>query len=393
MKKRMQLSHETPVRKRLIDLMNDAYQHVKGDLPYNEVSEFITSDVKSVEFIRTILQDSEFETPNKDSELYSIAQTRGRHSAITFLIGLVFFEYQDFSRMIANSSFMQCESKTSAINHLWMLTSLYHDYGYFLTDINNAELDHKSKVKYFLLSDSCSETLLECLQKFSKRYKDVLAYTYDEIATYDKIARQWHMDNDIRSIYGEKTDHGILGGIRIYDRLIGKVLQSDIKNKDQELLLIKTSCLTIAQHNIFKSSSPKDDLRYDAYEVNMSKLHFDSSFRISNNTPLLLLLSLVDTFECIKRFGKGSNPYKNFQTLTVLSNITLSISKEKLYIDFSGLYKLIQEKANNELYRVYKKYYDGLLTLSSWTSFKCEACESAQMIVISNQNLEGIASH
>lgn len=391
MKKSMQLSHKKPVRKRLIDLMGDAYQRVKGNLPYNEVSEFITDEAKAVEFIRTILQDSEFKIPNKDSELYPVAQARGRHSAITFLIGLVFFEYQDFSRMIANSSFMQCGNKTSAINHLWMLTSLYHDYGYFLGDINNAEFDHKSKVKYFLLSDSCSETRLECLQKFSKRYKDVLAYTYDEIATYDKIARQWHMDNGMESIFGEKTDHGILGGIRIFDRLIRKILISDTKNVEQELLLIKTSCLTIAQHNIFKSSSLEDDLRYDVYGVDMSKLHFKSPFHIDNTTPLLLLLSLVDTFECIKRFGRGENPSKNLQPMTILSNITVSISREELYIDFSGLYKRIQGKSNDKLHNLYKKYFDGLLDLSNWTSLKCEPGESAQTVVIANRSLDCIS--
>ena len=92
-------SHMRP----LIDLINEAYIEIKGELPYSSVEDFIKNDTKSLEFICSILHDDIFEQINKQDDLYILSKTRARHSAVTFLIGLTLFKYLDFEGMILTS--------------------------------------------------------------------------------------------------------------------------------------------------------------------------------------------------------------------------------------------------------------------------------------------------
>lgn len=346
----------------LTDLINEAYLKIKQSLPYDTIQDFITNDKKTAEFIRTILQDKEFETPDKKSKIFALAETRTRHSAITFLIGLVLFQYENLENLILNSSYLRKAGGHNAAIHLWMLTALYHDYGYFLRDTQSGNIDWKIKVEYDLLKDSYPDSRLNALQQFSIYHKDVLAYTYEEINEYDQCSRKWRKQwNEI-----EKADHGILGGIQVFNRLIKRVINRTLPISQSELLEIKASCLTIAQHNIYKSDSPKRDKEYGEF---LKKLHSTSKFVIDSSTPLLLLLSLVDTFECVKKLGKGKNKEQSLQTITVLSSIRLTVLQDELVIDFSELDKRVQEKNEEELKKNYGKYKDNLLNLEHWTSF------------------------
>ena len=91
-------------------------------------------------------------------------------------------------------------------------------------------------------------------------------------------------------------------------------------------------------------------------------------FVIDANTPLLLLLSLVDMFECVKKLGRGENGSSYLETISILSNISLSVTEQELTIDFSKLLKRIQDKKSKELENNYKKYKENLLKLKQWTS-------------------------
>ncbi len=365
------LSSGSNTMRPLIDLANEAYLDVKGELPYYRIQEFITDDAKSVEFIRSILQDDEFNMPSRGDLLYNLAKARARHSAITFLIGLVLFKFENFERMILDSSYMQRTDGHTAAVRLWMLTALYHDYGYSLTDIRNAEIGLKSKIKYYLLDDTYPHEQLKILRQFSTCHEDALAYTYDEIEEYDKCSRRWGW----RQRSEEKVDHGILGGVRIFDRLVKRAIK-EFPINSKELIAIKTSCLTIAQHNIFKSESKETD---NYYGDTLTKLYYASPFVIDNCAPLLLLLSLVDTFECVKKLSKGENEKQYLKTLSILSSISLRVSQEELTIDFSKLDKRIQDKNSEILKTAYMDYKQNLLKLEHWTSFAIDESESEIM--------------
>lgn len=367
MKERSQLLGDQSKMVPLIELINEAYRNIKGKLPYDAIQDFITDDAKSTEFIRSILQDDEFETPDEGNELFDFAKTRARHSAITFLIGLVLLKYGNFEKMISNSSYAHKADLHNSAIQLWMITALYHDYGYFLRDIQKEDVDFRTGVKYYLLDDSYSDDQLESLQKYSLHHKDAFAFTYGEIEEYDRCSRQFRWRKNVK----EKVDHGILGGIRIFNRLIKRAKGGIITESD--LIMIKASCLTIAQHNIFKSESVESDCDYgDA----LRKLHSTSTFAINADTPLLLLLSLVDTFECVKKLSKGENETSYLESISVLSSISLSVTEQELAIDFSQLIKRIEDKKSEELENKYKKYKENLLGLNQWTSLDVEETEN-----------------
>lgn len=196
-----------------------------------------------------------------------------------------------------------------------------------------------------------------------------MAYTYKEIEAYDDYARKklhprFPEDHEL-------LDHGILGGVKIFDRLVRRQVKrrkddEDYSSKEyeQDLLNAKASCLTIAQHNIFKSSSTSDDVKYGP---ELTKLHSPSNFVISINTPLLLLMSLVDTFECVKVFGKSNNVHGSLRASTVLGKISVIVNLDSVIADFSKLAEYI----NNNLALIDKldHHIGQVCDLNKWTAF------------------------
>lgn len=218
------------------------------------------------------------------------------------------------------------------------------------------------------------------IQDFSLRYPHVLAYSYDEIKAYDRYARLYHSEhmNDT-----EKLDHGILSGMLIFDRLAKNIKKDPSASQGERLLYAKIACLTIAQHNIYKSSNPTSDT---IYGDDLVKIHSTSNFRISNDTPLLLLLSLVDTFECIKRFGQAENE-RYLQKRTILKNISLSVSLERIFVDYSALEKTINYKESKvpketrDLQECFQRYKDALCGLSNWTVLMADRVEENIIVI------------
>lgn len=285
----------------LMEQLNSVYMDIKANEPqlkFNKVEDFISDDGKAAEFIRAILQDDDFQPPDENSKLYKVAKVRACHTAITFLIGLVFLEFNNFDQRISDSFFPNEVKASDLVIRMWMITALYHDYGYYIDDLKDGKIDLKKGIKYYLLDDNYEGKSTDLLSDYSLHYQAGLAYTYDEIEAYDEYARKWHQQQNDE----EKVDHGILGGVRIFHRLVSRAKK--VPTNETELIIIKTSCLAIAQHNIFKSSSRKDDKKYGE---RLKKLYFESDFVIGNNTQLLFLLCLVDTFECVKRLSKGGN--------------------------------------------------------------------------------------
>lgn len=352
----------------LLELMDIELSFLGLPSKYTSVSDFIYDDESSASFIREMLKDEDFRMPEEASDIYDFAKTRARHSAITFLMGLVFKRFA--------GSFFECEKTTENTRHTgdkrygellrsWLITSLYHDKAYYSEHLKNGKIDYRKTFKYFLLTDEYADDRLECVANFSNQYPNILAHTYDHILSYDSYARNYHASK----IDGtEKVDHGILGGIMVFNDLVRKSLRTT--KFDGELPMIKACCLTIAQHNIFKSGSAAGDKLYPS---DLSYLHHDSDFRIGKGTPLLLFLCLVDTLECVKRFSKGENEKTSLQTKTVLSSIFVTVTEEEIRIDYSQLHKKIDEKGNSDFYNNYKRYLNGVCSLNEWTSFEAVA--------------------
>ncbi len=249
---------------------------------------------------------------------------------------------------------------------LWLMTSLNHDRGYTSAYITQGELDYNKKFKYHLLSDVCKEVLE--LDEFDKKYPDSMAYTYQEIGGYDRYARIYHKaDSD-----GRRLDHGILGGMILFDTLIKKHIKFPQNSIDP--LIIKTSALAIAQHNIFKSSGKKSDEIYIDY--GLVRLISTSDFVIEKNYALLLLLGLVDTIECVKKYSKKENEQNSMNTKTVLKNVMIGVSQTTIDIDYSALSEReLRTRGSDDICR---SVVQNVIDLNRWTCFKVssEGCKT-----------------
>lgn len=349
----------------LYALMDKQLRNLDVPEEFRSLETFIENDDTCVAFIQYILHDDEFTEPEPGSDLYKFAKARARHSVITFLMGLVLADFagitRNISEYVAELSKHAHTKKGNNYIKAWMITSLYHDKGYYSKYLSNDKLDYKKTFTHYLLTDYYNDQKLFCLNDFAKFHSSFFAHSYDQIASYDQYAREYHAREKDNF---ERLDHGILGGILVFNDLVRKALKT--QKYDMDFLLAKACCITIAQHNIFKSNSAAKD---KAYPTDLSYLYHDSPFRINIDTPLLLFLCLVDTLECVKKFSKEENEKSSLQTKTVLSSIALTINEDKICINLSELRRRINDKKNPTFSETYTNYREGVAGLHTWTAF------------------------
>lgn len=352
--------------KTLFDYMNERLHDIPIGNGYETIEDFINDDKESANFIRKALND-EFAFTDKENSTYTIAETRARHSVITFLMGLVFWTNLSYIVNSLQEKLTFCKDFED-MQKIWMMVSMYHDYGYFSEYIKRENFSYKVLRHQLLSQDSV-------VNKCSMI--DILAFNHDEIMEYDKAARIFHC----KSGDEEKIDHGILGGHLIFDRLMRKMHKC---NNFNEQSFISVSALTIAQHNMYKSNTIEDDKRF----ANKPKiLRSESSFRLSINTPLLLLLCIVDTIECIKKFSKSANEKKHLKSVTVLKSIFVVPTANRIELDLTHLKERILEKQDNGLMEIYENYKNSIINLSNWTTLKCGNCGERFTIELSKNKI------
>jgi 2-keto-4-pentenoate hydratase/2-oxohepta-3-ene-1,7-dioic acid hydratase in catechol pathway len=77
-------------------------------------------------------------------------------------------------------------------------------------------------------------------------------------------------------------------------------------------------------------------------------------------------MSLVDTFECIKRFGQADNKRGYLQMETILHSITVQVQPHCITVNYAELAKRIRSKDEN-LQKCFKKYKGAICGLDTWT--------------------------
>ena len=354
---------------RLLDLMNEELKTFNKNevTQFHCLEDFITNDKNSAIFIEQCSRGSMFKMPDNKSELFDIAQTRARHSAVTFLMGLVLGKaFKIFDKISVRVSSQDTMIEPLSLE-LWLLTALNHDVAYTLKNITNPNLNYQKTYTFYLLDDYYGDyserNKISVLNDFSKKYSSFFAYSYDEIEAYDRYARQYHALAQDK----EKVDHGILGGVYFFNRKV-KYLNTT-ESSIGDYLLTKGASLTIAQHNIFKSNNKERDKKYPN---ELRKLYSTSDFVIDQKTPALLLLSLVDTVECVKRLSKKENKAPILETLTVLRNIEVFVDDNKVIVDYWKLKVAIENKEDrkrNLLLTKLEKHMGAIKSLKYWTGF------------------------
>lgn len=344
---------------------------------YKDLKSFITKDKDSAKFINNLVDETILNVPEEGDKLYEIAESRARHTVVNYFIGLALLPFAEQFLLISGS--INGYSNLDEFKQEWLITAAYHDYGYFLKDINNSNLDLEKSVKYYLLCndyDYGKYPFLDCLKNFREIFPEFFAYEYEEIIAYDEYSRKWRKEDNNTA---ELVDHGILGATRAFDSITENVAKAygQNVNRSQELLHAKKAMITIAQHNIYKSNSAEKDKMMP--EILKRKLSQASQVRISTETPLLLLLSLVDTIECVKKFSKATNSGGYLETLTVLKAVKVAVSENEIKLDLSEL----RSKWNNKNEETYTRYIEGIKSLDSWTQFHvCVSPDNEDILII-----------
>ena len=359
----------------LYDAYNEQLLHLPDNtITYKNISEFIENDKQSAEFINHVVFS--------DKSMYLtnvVAQGRARHSVISYFLGLVI---GDFCGLFGNcSSIFNCNNlgylqiNEPYINYrLWLITSTNHDYGYFSQYLKTG-YDLK-KVKYNLLSDNDYD--LSILTNVSHIYPKIFKNTYENINDYYLYSQYFHKNDKF-----EKCDHGILGGVLLFNKIFPKI-KSKIINTEavnfslsymnrpyivNDVLFYKAACLTICQHNIFKSDG-KIETENNYKKYHLEHLLKQSGYSVGLDTPLLALLSLVDTIECIKSFSKKDGKKTGLRTITILKNIKIGVTKDEILLDYTDLYNYITEDEGR--LNVLIECIGKIESLPDWTDFKID---------------------
>lgn len=351
----------------LMQLMDNELQNINipNGEEYSSLRKFITKDEKCRKFLKLLLSD-DVEMPQQNSPVYYISKGRISHSIVNYLLGRVFSQFSDIYGDINAVLEPVCSTKED-VEKLWLITALYHDIGYLQKEIIDNTLDYK-KYNYYLYTDEMYQgDRMHPLHKFSEFYPRSMAYSYEQILDYDVFDRERRMREGETT---ERLNHGIFGGAYLFNRLMDKAEKASDRDN---MLIIKATCMNIAQHNIFKSSSSEIDEQLSAY-TSLAMLHKDTDFKINKTSPLLLYLSLIDTVECVKRFSKSCNKKSFLQTESVLTNVKAEVNKNSIKLDYSNLLDKIQEKnlinEENILLNTYKNYINcNIKGLREWTIF------------------------
>ena len=195
---------------------------------------------------------------------------------------------------------------------------MFHDFGYMI------ELD---SIKYILNKSNSFYPLKYNLKTYPIEYNlfehKFISGNY-EINSIEKCSL--YSPNTFKQYYKYRIeqmfslDHGILGGLLLYDFLCKNYFnrrntaENKIKNKDNNEEIFEWNKRTfqktdfdiyaycsyaIAQHNIYRSDNGTTSVKYLAYGLD-ELIGTDKKFN-KNKNPFSFLLGLVDTIEVTKR--------------------------------------------------------------------------------------------
>lgn len=127
----------------------------------------------------------------------------------------------------------------------------------------------------------------------------------------------------------EKIDHGILGGLYLYDRLLkNRIIQE--RNKESQLSWNKEldaqyahAAAVIATHNIW---FPNDETACDYIKFGMKELIDEKPISLTKS-PLLFLLGVVDTIDPVKAYTEKYN------VEDIIESLQLDFFEDKFIIE------------------------------------------------------------
>jgi hypothetical protein len=284
---------------------------------------------------------SYFQAGNKESvfdKRFPSEKDRNIHSISTFFLGFLV------------KPLLHIPEPEPSFSYLWFITCLYHDYGYYIEN-------HKEK---YLPKKSCLNKLIEQL---GIKY-NILNTKYDSQFSKKILTRYFRLcQNEYCFI-----NHGIIGGILLYDKLKKNYIEVKNKAVSQKIpgakkndfiynnlrwasmhgQYYKEAANTILAHNIWYAKLENSEL-YRAYKLDELIIEYPDQRLCSTDYPLLFLLVLADTIEPIKAFN-------HLSAKCVLQKLNISVDKASNMINI----KVIDECIN------YQSWFNKIIDLKNW---------------------------
>ena len=244
--------------------------------------------------------------------------------------------------------------------YTWFLTSLYHDTAWIIEDKRNYDVFQNCSTRY--LSDYVNKKFEIEYNLFQHKWINNKSIKYSEQLVYNYL----HYSVSER----KRIDHGILGGLLLFDRLnknyienweeycIGNPLiehnnRISFDNFEYKGVSWKREHIdhfgyvsnAIISHNIWTSLDNELYRRYSLDELTEKKYN---KLKIEDD-PLIFLLALVDTIEPTKYFNMVN-------TKLVLESVSIDVDVELKIINI-----IVNDKILN-----YSDWFKKIKTLDKW---------------------------
>jgi len=382
------------------------------EVGYKPISDIINNYNKCHNYIIDILTTH----GKEDSVLYiNVKQNlryRLKHIVYTFGIGVLISKFMGLKEKIENEFKYFNNHILNNFFFYWMLVSIYHDYGYFINDkfsqcnnikeinVNYNIFDKTLVIPNSIIGDDADNILN--LDSICPRY------SYDTLNNYFIYSK---------NIWGKGIilEHGILGGLTVFSDLVintfnkinklnkGKNLtRQNFKNgyfdhktgilfKESDINIFKKIGCNIMEHNIWKCYDKVDEENYLVYRLN--EIMYDNFNKINDESPLLKLLSIVDTIEFIKVFCRDDNEEiaKKFSlnNPVIISNkIKIEVTDKKILINYEELEiylnskEILNSDSYKELFKEINCWVKSVNDLTEWVDVKTEREKELKQLII-----------
>jgi hypothetical protein len=338
--------------KTYIDLFSDSQKwKYYSDMDVNP----FTSTESSREFITRFIELSGKAQNNSLFEnIYKLDDKRIQHIVSIFFLGTHIYYNNSIIKTsidkVINRFKNQNKGSKIEFSFIWFLICLFHDLGYEIEDNEKyKDFDEfiKGKVKYFL-NESVG---------VPKLYEDTFKQYFNYRLKSDKV-------------YLKKPDHGICGGILLFNKLNTILIKKQKNNRSEGLSwnkklinIYRYASWVILAHNMFyiRTGDP-DEHEYLRNDLGSLILDKDEKPKINlEKHSFLYLFLLVDSIDPIKTFDKYEN----------LTNIRIETSSSDL--------RLV---VNNKDFR--DQYFKKVESLKEWLVPEIKISQDTIIIKIKN---------
>ncbi len=310
------------------ELPKETWDYYHGINPTEILENPFTTSADYNEFILKYFQRGGKEQVFDNDGIFINNLRLPNHICSVFFLGIL-INYQ--TAFHEKNSLTTNDPGYSTFPFIWFLIALFHDNAYQMED--ETKLKHINNLENLLTHFRIDNNLFE---KKVKKCKNLL----------DVRCRYFLFRKEKFGV----VDHGILGGLLLYDRLVKIRSLKKTQNKDNLFWGIKLvnqyklAANAISIHNIW--IQPNDICKeYNLEElINFVPVKF-------KDFPLFYILGIVDTIEPLKLFNKN----RNLDDKYILDNVKYSFAKNSMKIS-------VNEDSNLE----FSKYISQVKYLKGW---------------------------